>query len=1034
MNLPEFSVNKRVTISMLIMIVVLGGIVAFFGLGLDLMPELEFPMITVVTKYEGVAPEDIENLITRPVEEVCSTLKNVKNITSSSEEGTSSVMVEFEWGINIDFAAQDARESLDRLKMVLPEDADDPMVMKFDPSQMPILVYGISGMENTMELKDYIEDNVTPRLERIEGVAMAMALGGLEREINVLVDRTKLEAYTLSLDEIIGKLQTENQNISAGQVTKDYTEYLIRLLGEYKDLDEIRNTVLKKVNDVPIYIKDVAEVKDTHIEKRHYTRLNGKDTVIMMVAKQSGANTVIVINEVEKALEEMKGKMPWDIKFHAVMDQGDIIKKIASETAKTAVMGGILAVLLIFIFLRDWRSTLCISLAIPISIITSFIGLYVFGYTLNILTLGGFSLVVGMLVDNAIVVIENIFRHLEEGKTRKEAAKIGATEVVGAITGSTLTTICVFLPMVLGGGMAGEMSKPLAVTVIIGLVASLFVALTIIPMIASIIFKQRTKEEYVKAYEGKRFERLKEWYKQKLSIALFHKKQVILAAFGGFLLSVLILYLIGFEFMPKGDNPMMIMNAKMPVGTNLEETDRVIKQIEDDFIKLPEKKFVVSTIGPSAGGVARSAQGMGAADVNEGMVMARLVDLEDRKRGSEEITEELRKKLPKLEDAKFEFRDMFGMMMSGSGSPVEIKIFGKDLNQLKSYANTVALKIKDVKGVRDIDVSMREGKPELQIRIDRDKASHFGLTVGQIGQTLQISSLGKVATRYRVGGDETDVRVRFKEFDRDSIKDIENITIPTRKGFHVTFPDIASLDYGVGPLRIMRENRVRKVTVTANTTDRAIGKITNDIKKELRDFNLPSGYFMEHGGSYEQMEETLTTLFLAFLAAVILIYMIMAAQFESFTQPLVILFTVPLSIIGVALGLAAFGMSLSSVAFMGMIILAGVVVNNGIVMIDYVNQLRAKGVDKYEALVQSATTRLRPILITSLSTIIGVIPMALSRSQGWEMRAPIGIAVGSGLLVATILTLFVVPVLYATVDRIARESTKKMVKQLHGDE
>ncbi|HAX61453.1 MAG TPA: hypothetical protein DCX95_02695, partial [Elusimicrobia bacterium] len=711
-------------------------------------------------------------------------------------------------------------------------------------------------------------------------------------------------------------------------------------------------------------------------------------------------------------------------------------KRIASETINNIIVGGILAVVLIFLFLRNWRPTFAIFLAIPISIIATFIGLYVFRYTLNILTLGGLAIGVGMLVDNAIVVIENTFRHLEEGKTRKEAAIIGATEVGMAITTSTLTTICVFLPMILGGGMAGEMSKPMAVTVTISLVASLFVALTIVPMVASILFQQGTKAGYEEAFGEKRFEKVQEWYKKNLAIALQHRVKVVLIAIGGFLLSLVIIYFLGFEFMPSGDTPMLIMNAKMPVGTNLEETDRVIKRIENDFIKLPEKKFVVTTIGPSAMGGARSAQGMGASDVNEGMIMARLVDLEDRKRDSAEITEDLRKKLPELKDAKFDFMDMSGMMTGGGGGekPVEIKIFGKDLNELKRYADEVALKIKDVEGLRDIDVSMREGKQELQVRIDRDKASHFNLSVGQIGGTIEVASLGKVATKYRVGGEETDVRVRYGDFDRDSIRDIEKITIPTRKGFQVALPDVAELYYGRGPLRIMREDRVRKVTVTANTTGRAIGKITSDIKKKLKDFNLPPGYFMEHGGSYEQMQETLTTLLLAFLAAIILIYMIMAAQFESFTQPLVIMFTVPLSIIGVALGLAVSGMTLSTVAFMGIIILAGVVVNNGIVMIDYVNQLRKKGIKKHEALIEAAATRLRPIFITAFTTILGVLPMALSRSQGWQMRAPLGVALGGGLLVATLLTLFVVPVLYSLVDRISYKTTEKIRKKLHGEE
>ncbi len=1035
MNLPEFSVNRRVTISMFILIIVLGGIVSFFGLGLDLMPDLEFPILSVITRYEGVAPEEVENLITKHIEEVCSSIKGVKNIYSASFEGSSVVMAEFEWGTNLDFAAQDIRENIDMINMIMPTDAESSNVVKFAISQMPVLVYAVTGMKDTMQLRKYIKENVTPRLERIEGVAMAAAFGGLEREINVFVDKTKLQAYNLSMNEIIMTLARENINVSAGQVTKEYSEYLIRTLGEYKNLDAIRNTVLRRVKGVPIYIKDVAQVKDTHKEVRDITRLNGKDAVIMMISKQSGVNTVKMSNKVKKTIKEMKEKMSNDVEFYAVMDQADIIKKVLANTASNALVGAILAIVLIFFFLRNWRPTLGISLTIPISIIATFIGLYAFKYTFNIFTLGGLALVVGMLVDNAIVVIENTFRHLELGKGRKEAAKIGANEVGMAIATSTLTTIAVFLPMVLTTGLAGEISRPMAVTVCVGLIASLLVALTIVPMIASLLFQQKKKEEYAKAYGETKFEKVKDLYKRLLYKALAHKKRVILSALGAFILSILGLFGLGFEFMPKGDIPMMTMMARLPVGTDLKETLRVMNKVENEFMKLEEKRFVATIIGRSSHGDADAAMGTGPAGVNEGMIMLRLFDREERKKGSIEIIEELRAKLPNLRDTKFEFNDLASMMMSGGvQTPVEIKIFGKDLDELKIYGQEIVDKIKDVEGLRDINISTREGKPELQIRIDRDKAAYYGLSVGEIGETIQAASMGKVAMKYRVGGEETDVRIRFSEFDRDSIKDIETITIPTRAGFQIALSDVADFDYGKGPLKIERENRMRKVTITANTTGRAVGKVVDDIKQNLKDFKLPSGYFIEYGGTYKQMADTLTNFGLAFLAALFLIYMIMAAQFESFTQPFVIMCTVPLGIIGVIGGLLIMGMSFSTPAMMGVIILAGIAVNNGIIMIDYVNQLRKKGIEKHEALVEASATRLRPIFITAFTTILGVIPMAFSQSQGSEMRAPLGVAVGGGLLVSTMLTLFVIPVLYSIVDHIAYRAGKRITEKLHGKE
>ncbi|MBA3053079.1 efflux RND transporter permease subunit [bacterium] len=1032
MTIPEFSVKRRVTITMLMLIIVLGGVVSFFSLGLDLMPDMEFPMISVVTRYEGVAPEDIENLLTKPIEEACGSLKGMKNIYSTSLEGSSVVMIEFEWGTNLDFAAQDARESIDMMRMMIPSDADSSAVLKFDMSQMPVVFFGIIGLKDTMELREYIKDSVVPKLERLDGVASAMVFGGREREINVLINRFKLNAYGISMDEIASALAADNINVSAGQVTEKYTEYFVRTLGEYKKISDLENTIIRKTGDVPIYLKDIAEVRDSYKEQRDITRLNGKEAVLMMISKQSGANTVLTVDRVKKALDEMKETMPADIEFFPVMDQAHIIKKILKNTLLNALVGGVLAVFFLYAFLRNWRPTFGIFLAIPISIITTFIGLYLMGYTFNIFTLAGFALVVGMLVDNAVVVIENIFRKLEAGEERPRAAAQGATEVGMAITTSTLTTIAVFLPMVLSKGFAGQISRPLAMTVCAGLLSSLLVALTIVPMVASVLFKKRKKIAPAEL-EKRKFEKFKQRYIALLALALKRKKLVIFSALGVFFLSLFGLMITGLEFMPQADTPIVMMMTSFPVGTDLDETSRVVEQIAEDFMNVPEKMYVLTMIGRSSYGDTDAAMGTMPADVNEGMIMSRMVDLEKRKRTVFEISDELREKFPPVEGVTYKFSDM-GSQMSGSMSqtPVELKLFGRDLDEMERYAKGIAERIKDVPGLRDVTVSLKEGKPEIQVLVDRDRAAHFGMRVSQIGKTVQTALLGKVATKYRAYGEETDVRIRFSEEDRDSPEDIANIILPAPAGQTIYLKDVAQLKEGVGPLKIDRENRLRKITIGANVANRSIGQVVADIKVRLADFPMAKGYFLEYGGTYKQMAETMIDLMLAFLAAAILIYMIMAAQFESLTQPFVIMFSIPMSIIGVIMGLIVMGMSFSVPAMMGVIILGGIVVNNGIVLVDYVNRLRKQGMEKHEAIIQAASARLRPILITALTTIMGILPMAFTTSQGAEMRAPLGAAVAFGLMASTILTLFVVPVMYSVTETVADRAQRKAMRKLHG--
>jgi len=1021
MNIPTFSVNRKITVLMLTLIVCLFGVIAFTRIGIDMMPDLEYPFVSVITTYEGVASEDIENLVTRPIEEAISTVKRVSTVKSISKEGVSVVMVEFEWGTLLDFAAQDVRDKISWLADLIPEDADSPMVVKFNMSDMPILFYGITGMEDTIKLRQYVKDNIKTRIERLDGVASCWISGGLEREINVFVDRDRLSAYNLSISQVIETLKRENLNISAGHVSKGYTEYLVRTLGEYKSLAPISNTIVAIKGGTPIYIKDIATVTDTHKEIRNYSRTNKKDSLVMMVLKQSGANTVKVIDRVKNAIQEMRAEIPEGVKFHAVIDHSRIIKKVVKRTNFNAIEGAILAVMVILLFLGNWRPTLIISLAIPLSVVTTFMGIYALDYTFNIMTLGGLALGIGMLVDNAVVVIENTFRHLDElGEDRNVAAKAGATEVGMAITASTFTTMAVFLPMVLTSGIAGKLSRPLAVTVCLALLASLFVSLTIVPMVASSILRGKRRDKEGREPVKSRFEPIRNIYKRSLVFALRHRKTVLGATALLIAGTIYMVPRLGMEFMPKQDMPILSMIAKMPVGTNLEETNRVIKTIEDIVLDQPETLYITPFIGLSEVTKMDLAWGMGAADVNEAEIMVKLVDKEERVRSSDEITDAIRERLPKVQDAEFNFIDIGEIMMGGGGeSPIEIKVFGKDLSVLKEISTSIAEKCRDIPGFKDIELSFKSVKPEIQIKVDREKAARLGLTVGTIGRTVKEAFLGIVAGRYRIGGDEYDLRVRLQDIDRNSVSDIRNINISSPLGPQIPLYQVAEIGYGKGPVEITREDQERKVAVKGNYFGRDLGSIVNDIKERVARVSLPEGYFVKFGGRYQDMQEAFSSLAWSLLIAILLVYMIMAAQFESLVTPFVIMFTVPLAFIGVVFGLYGFGKTLSVPALMGVLILTGIVVNNAIVMIDYINRLKKSGIEFGEAIIEGASVRVRPILVTAITTILGMLPMALSHTEGAELRSPMAVAVASGLLFSTFLTLFIIPIIYSIVNRVS---------------
>ncbi len=1022
MKLPEFSVKRRVSTAMLAMILVVLGMIALSYLGLDFFPDIEFPTVSVITSYSGASSEDIENTITRPLEQIINTISRVKKVNSFTIEGASVVMVEFEWGTNLDFAAQDIRDQVGLYRNFLPEEASDPLVVKFSLGQMPIIFGGITGKRPTYELQELIEDEVAPRLERIDGVASVQVFSMDTREIQVAVDKAALKSLNISLDQILIALRMENLNLPAGRIEERHSEFLLRTLGEFKTLADIRNTIIAATQTGrPIYLGDVADVRDTMKDVRFLARVQGEKGVFYFISKRSGANTVLTARAVNRELDKIKPTLPPDVTFYPFMDQSEMIERVIRRTGNNALAGGVLAVFFILVFLRNWRPTVAISLAIPLSVITTFIAFYLAGYTINLLTLGGLALGIGMLVDNAVVVIENIFRHMEEGEKRDVAAIKGASEVGMAITASTLTTIAVFFPMVFARGITGRLTRGLALAIAFSLLASLFVALTIVPMVASVLFKANNTRSEGKLARRAQFERARNFYRRILHKALRQRAWVLAGTFGLLVVSFAIVPFLGTEFMPAMDREMIILQVRMPVGTSLDETNRVVTLVENLMKERPEVETVSVQVGSQAEeNPADMAGGVSTTGSHEGLVWVGLVEKSKRELSDVEVLEEIRKRLPRLRGVKFEAIDLSQAMMGGASAPVEIKIFGKELSVLKEIADTIVQRIQDVEGLRDVTHTLTEGKPEYHIVIDREKASRMGLKVSQVASAIQTSTLGRVATRLRQGNEEIDIRVRLSEEYRGSLEDIRNIPILTPYNTAASLEQVATIIRGEGPIRINRENQARVITVTGNIAGRDLGSIVRDIRRRIVDIErgLPPGYFTEFGGQFEQMQEAFLIMAAAFALATLLVYMIMASQFESFVHPFVIMFTIPLAIIGVIFALLITGMSINLPALIGFVMLGGISVNNGIVMVDYINQLKRRGMEKKEAILQACTVRLRPVLITALTTIMGMLPMALSVSEGAEMRAPMAITVVGGLFATTFLTLFIIPIIYSLVDRV----------------
>ncbi len=1020
MKITRTAIRRGVTTSMIYLIAVGFGLFSLARLKLDLYPKLEFPLIAVISQYTGVGPYDIETVVTRPIEKTVASVKNVTKVSSRSLQGLSLVMLEFDWGTNMDQAKVDVRDNLDFVSGVLPPDMDDPLLFAFDPSTQPVLYLAVqSDVHGQAELRRISERDIEPRMERIPGVAAAFTIGGMRREIKVLADPGHLHARKVSIDQIAAALRNNNTQLPSGWIEDERTEFTLQTAGEYVSIREIENTVVTDGGGSPIRIKDVASVIDGFADQRQRVWSNGRPAVMLMVQKQSDANTVQVSRTVAERINDIEAQLPKGVRIVTFYDSASFITKSISNLGSTAVQAVLLTFLVLLFFLRSVRSSVIVAVSIPISMVVTFAVMDQADLTLNIISMAGLALAVGMLVDNSIVVLESIFRHREAGMEIHEAANTGSVEVGMAITASTLTTLAVFIPVLFVPGLAGQLFREMVLTICFSLAVSLLVALTLIPFLTSRFLGMRETASRVKSLHrlGDLVSRWTEQLQSVYAVALrwsLQRRRVVLAGVTGlFVLSIVILANLGGEFMPQNDMGFIAMAVDRTPGTSLAAMEQSNRELNDILLaNVPEAEIVFTNFGQGEGIMAMfSSQAS-----SEGDITLRLSSRTQRDRSIFEIQDDLRERFKVLPDISVRFEDRGAEAMMGTGGDIVVEIFGHDLGRAEALAAEVVKNVSSVEGVAHVESSIRQSRPELRITPDRQRIADLGLSTSQVGHAIGSSILGTVATRYREGGDEYDVRVQLPQEARLTKEDIDNVLIPTMDGGQIPLRAVAEVEYVAAPREITREDQERMVTVVIDVSGRDLSGVTRDVTEALTKVTVPNDFRMEIGGAAEEQQESFMYLGLAMLAAILLTYMVMASQFESLLDPFIIIFIIPLSLIGVALALFITGTSLSVMALVGMVMLVGIVVNNGIVLVDYINQVREKGKGMFEAIEEAGGVRMRPVLMTALTTILAMTPLALGLGESGENWGPMARAVMGGLAAETVLTLIVIPIIYSVVE------------------
>ena len=1057
MKLIEFSTRRPVSILIFAAAAVVFGLVAFSQLATDLLPDINYPSLTVQTTYEGTAPIEVESLITRPVENAVGVVNNVVRVISSSRTDVSEVTLEFSWGTNMDLAALDVRERLDVLQ--LPAEADRPLLLRFDPSLDPILRLGLSGGSDLVRLRLIAEEQVKRALERIEGVAAVVVSGGLEEEIQVALDERQMANLGLTADRVLNRLAQENINLTGGRLREGQTEFLVRTVNEFVRPEDLNAVVIDSSQGAIVRLEDVARVFKGHKEREIITRINGQESVEVAVYKEGGTNTVTVSDAVTASLDSLRErlqKLDPSLQLTLVTDQARYIRQSVSEVLRTALYGGLLAILVLFLFLRSWKTTLIISLAIPISVVATFFLMYVSGISLNIMSLGGLTLGIGLLVDNAIVVLESIQRRRDEGMNEIEAAQAGSSEVARAVIASTLTTICVFVPIVFVEGVAGQLFGDQAMTVTFSLVVSLLVALTVIPMLASRDFTPSTSES--EAEEGGEqksrlsrrvgsaafhvavlvvggvkalgkllsrvigwlvaiplalFQRAFEWiaalYSRLLDRVLRHPVITVAIALALLLGSLLLVPRLGRELIPELIQGEFYVNTELPPGTHLDVTQRRMASLEAVSMQMEDVTSVYSISGASneQGGAA------GERRENIGQLTLTLAPPVSRER-EEAVMAELREALDRQEAMTYRFgRPSYFSFRT----PIEVEIRGYNLRLLERLADQLVERMSRIEGLTDIKSSTEGGNPELQINFDRERLANLGLTLGEVAPVVRSKVQGAIATDIQREDRKIDIRMRSEEEYRNSAQDLLQLTVHQSGKTAIPLGAVATVEEVEGPAEIRRSEGERVAVVTANLAGGDLGTVSEQIAVALEEMSLPSGYEWRIGGQRQEMETSFASMRLAILLAIFMVYLVMASQFESLLHPFVILFSVPFALIGLLATLYLTDTTVSIVVLIGAILLAGIVVNNAIILVDYTNQLRREGASKLEALRQAGEVRLRPILMTTATTVLGLLPMALGLGEGSELRSPMALTVIGGLVTSTALTLLIIPAVYSLLDR-----------------
>ncbi|HYH03931.1 MAG TPA: efflux RND transporter permease subunit, partial [Bacillota bacterium] len=1008
MKLTEVCIKRPVTTGMFYLALLVLGVISSSLMPIDLFPEVTYPAINIRTTYSGAGPEEIERLITIPIEQSVSTINGVKSIMATSQEGSSRVTVNFDWGYDLDEAANDIRANLDRTRRRLPDEADTPTIFKFDPSMSPVLTLGLSGQQDEAALRKLADDDLSYLLQRIDGVAQVEVRGGKNQEIRVFLKQDRMQAFGITANQLTSAIAKENSMTPAGYLEVGIGDYLLRTKGELQTLDEIRNLVVAQRDGIPVYLKDLADIEQGYETTRSLTRIDGRPGIVLSISKRSGANTVAVADRLYKVLDEIKKTHP-DLNLRILNDGSTYIREAVGSVSDSAVQGALLAALILLLFFHNIRVTVITGITIPVSIVITLILAYFCKMTLNTISLGGLALGVGMLLDNSIVILDNIYQHNQRnGGNIKAAAIEGTAEMGPALLSSTLTSVCVFFPLIFLTGRNGIIFKELSFMVIFSQLVSLGVAITLIPLLCARYLKVQDLEEIEgRSLKGRLVKMQHSWeqsYSGMLKWCLGHKKTIMLGGLGLFLVSLVLFPFVGTELVQNTDEGVISVNLQLPTGTRLEETDRVMLGLEQLIRKdLPE--------------LANMEVSVGGGNSYQGSLTLRLKPKEESERNTQAVVDYLKDKLvvPGAR-LRIRMRNSMRLLYGGSQTPIEIDIRGYDQQQSRKVATDIMDTISEIPGIINVEMSREEERPELDIMIDRKRAADYGVTAAQITEAVQINMEGKVATTLRKNGEEVQVRVNLQESDRKSWKDLGRIMVSGSNNRVVPLSSLVHWIQTDSPVGIERKDQERNVTVSAGLDKRDLAGAIHDIQQAVGKLPLPDGIKVFYAGDFEEQQKSAKEFQTVIILALLLVYMVMAAQFESFFDPLVIMFSVPFALSGVILMLLLTDTLFNTQVYLGLVLLGGVVVNNAIVLISYIRILLDQGMKLEKAVVEGARSRLRPVLITTLTTILGLVPMALGFGEGAETQVPLARTVIGGMAFSTLLTLLLIPVIFTALE------------------